>query len=193
MKYQLIKIPEYNIIISKEKEQVVLNKWYYESDNHVPIYQFTKDTLPNEYYLNEVIAGYSNLPSIDYSMLSKEDCKKIGWIDVEKYADKVIPNLQYSKWVKQGFIGGFEISQSLNEKKFTLEDMEAAICFGKTLERLKITQTFSDKEEFKGFIMSLSQPKIFDIEIETEWRYGDMSVTGYTPKINNNSIKITKI
>ena len=36
----------------------------------------------------EVIAGIPELPSIDFSLLSEEDCKTIGFVDIEKLATR---------------------------------------------------------------------------------------------------------
>ena len=68
-----------SLILVSEKEQVTLGKLYYESDNNIPIYSFTKETLPDEYYLNPVL---SQSPK-----LSKEVADEIGWIDVEELTD----------------------------------------------------------------------------------------------------------
>jgi len=59
----------YDYYIKNEKEQVMLNKVYYESDNHNPIYSFTKNTLPKHYYLQEVIG--TNNPLIDLSKIEE--------------------------------------------------------------------------------------------------------------------------
>lgn len=53
----LLPSPHGPILVEKEKTQVELDNYYYESNNSIPVYQFTPDTLPTEYYLNKVIAG----------------------------------------------------------------------------------------------------------------------------------------
>lgn len=51
------------------KQKVELGSWYYEPDNHIPIYYFTKDTLPDEYYLNKILFTdlYMNAPRLALS------------------------------------------------------------------------------------------------------------------------------
>lgn len=92
------------------KEQVVLNKVYYEHDNHNPIYSFTKDMLPNSYYLQEVIG--TNNPLMDLPKIVD---------DVEELANKLIPKLQHNKYVKTGFITGYNIAKE--KFKWTDNDM----------------------------------------------------------------------
>lgn len=81
----------------------------------------------------KIVAGVEFLPSIDFSLLSEEDCKTIGWVDVEKLAEKIVINNNpngaenFSMSVFNGLvkdiINGFKIAQSLNDKMFSLEDM----------------------------------------------------------------------
>ena len=65
-----VTIDGFDYYVSDKKEQVVLNKYYYEYDNHVPIYSFTKQTLPNQYYLSQVIS--TNNPNIDIPQVVDE-------------------------------------------------------------------------------------------------------------------------
>ena len=60
----LLPSPHGPILVEKEKTQVELGNHYYESNNSIPVYQFTPDTLPTEYYLNKVIAGFKNTPTL---------------------------------------------------------------------------------------------------------------------------------
>ena len=39
-------------------------------------------------YDKKIIAGIPELPSIDFSLLSEEDCKTIGFVDIEKLATR---------------------------------------------------------------------------------------------------------
>lgn len=52
-----------------KKQRVKLNTYYYESDNHIPVYKFTYNTLPEEYYLNPVIFATANLNLNDVPVL----------------------------------------------------------------------------------------------------------------------------
>lgn len=72
-----VTIDGFDYYVSDKEEQVVLGKNYYEHDNHIPIYSFTKDTLPKEYYLPEVIA--TNNPNINIPKVVDEvyyECMK---------------------------------------------------------------------------------------------------------------------
>lgn len=58
--------------------------------------------------------------------------------------------------------------KAASKKKYSEEDMEAAVAFGITLERFKTDpHKLSDTEEFKGFIQSLN-PLPIAIEVEME-------------------------
>lgn len=120
----------------------------------------------------KIIAGIEGLPSINWNGLEKE----FGWVDVDKLA-KELDKTKYRNFrreytlketyegIEDGFIEGFKKAQSLNKKKFSLEDMVDAVNMAKY-------------EDMHGddIIQSLQQPKVFDIEIE----------------ITNNSIKILR-
>lgn len=149
-----------------------------------------KDAIKNQsiHYMpkGKIIAGIPELPLIDFSALSKEDCKKIGWVDVEKLANDYAiatksPNRTAHKF---GFIEGFKTAQSLNEKKFSEEGILKAI---------------AEAQYFSDIIHILRKPKIIDVEVEMEDLndYDDDETDGLLPilrpKITNNSIKIIKI
>lgn len=137
----------------------------------------------------KIIAGIPELPSIDLSSLLEEDCKKIGWIDVEKLAalssliEEILPDAHY-----RGYKEGFKTAQSLNEMKFSLQDIAIAFEAGRTFE-------VSGRESLNQieYLQSISQPKIFDIELEMENDYEEPVGDILRPKITNNSIKIIKL
>lgn len=174
--------------------------------NRTPMCQHRDTTL-----WDKVIAGISELPQIDFSLLSEEDCKTIGWGDVEKlanntiesyYGDKTaeIGSMARSYWETQiiGFIEGFKAAQSLN-KEFSLEDMRKAILFGVNITVPISEFTNSEFNLVEKFIQSLQQT-IWDVEIEVECGearqcecIGNINCLKPQSKITNNSIKITKI
>ena len=80
----LITIDGFDYYVNTEKEQVVLGKKYYESDNNIPIYSFTKETLPEQYYLNSVVA--TNNLNIDIP-------KVIENIEIYEYAESLSKSL----------------------------------------------------------------------------------------------------
>ena len=103
-----VTIDGFDYYVSDEEEQVVLDKNYYEHDNHIPIYSFTKDTLPKEYYLPEVIA--TNNPNIDIPKVVNK---------VEKLAKEQWGNVHRTGIL--GFIDGYNKSQETHP--FSEQDM----------------------------------------------------------------------
>lgn len=216
MKVQLIMLPQ-PILVSDEKRRVELNKFYYEPDNMQPVYSFTRETLPDEYYLQEVLAGIPQLPSIDFSVLSDDECKRIGWVDVEKLAEKIIQDEKVAHelkhFSKRLIVSVFKAAQSLSDKKYSLQDMidwlhyyqrTAELGFYSTAENHgkphdKVLRKFIDEE--------LNKPKVFNVEVEMEDAvnmdykpsFGNGSDSTYNPmyikvpKVTNNSIKILKL
>lgn len=213
MKTQLIMLPQ-PILVSNE--EIKENDWYYSSQG---VLQSTKSYFEDKrglrtYYLThelwsflcqKIIAGIPKLPAIDFSALSEKECKVIGWIDLEKLARDAVSasNSVDVKLVREVWKNGFETAQSLNEKKFTLSDLKSAFshyAFTSTSQ-----QPYSDKEldeAFDKFVSALSRPKVFDVEIETEW-YKDLPPGGgfggaapidlERPQITNNSIKVLRL
>lgn len=141
----------------------------------------------------KVLAGIEGLPILDLSAIAE----KIGWVDVEKLADEVYGDSMVGK----GFwIEGFKANQSLNEKKFSLEDM--FFIFNKGIEFCDNEVSKFRQKEFDKAIEIISQPKVFDVEVEMELAdvtYMENNFLGgtpahmYFPKITNNSIKIIKV
>lgn len=117
----------------------------------------------------KIIAGLPDLPSIDWNSLEEE----FGWVDVEKIYPtnqgglmSMATLIQYNNSLKQE---GFKKAQSLNEKKFSLEDMKYIFECGRNYQNnAEIT--------FKESMNYIQQPKVFSIEVEKE----------------NNSIKIIR-
>lgn len=150
----------------------------------------------------KVIAGIPDLPSIDFSALSQEDCKKIGWVDVQRLAIDKFPytnegsledDIDAAK--RRIWIDGFITAQSLNEKKFTEEDLKKAM--KSAMKQGGGSSSFEDRDFINTSIKSLSQSKVFDVEVETEDAILDNgnkdNYTVWQPKITNNSIKIIKV
>lgn len=136
----------------------------------------------------KIIAGIPQLPLIDFSALTEEECKKIGWIDVETFAENELEKQSWDNSINlpfnQGFIKGIIHAQSLNEKKFSEEDLIK--CWNES----KI-----DRYSFKHFMEEISQPKVFDVEVEIDLLPNEEGIPNCfeVPKITNNSIKILKV
>lgn len=169
------------------------NTW----DDDVVFYQ---GTMPNYHYkgFKKIIAGIPELPSIDFSALSEEECKNIGrahsndeWISE---LTKDIKDAHTLKTAKLCLRAGFNKAQSLNEKKFSEEDINK-------IRELLVQGALTDMScssaivEFDLIIKSLSQPKVFDVEVEMDFAHTDHVPGGfeYFPAITNNQIKITRI
>lgn len=160
------------------------------------------------------------------SALSEKDCKEIGWVDVERLTNDHIDNsyknsdnAQYfnSKACEIDFVAGFKTAQSLNENKFSLQDVQKAIEMARlikdnsahdefTVEDVSgctevCTYDWKPKFTDKQIIESLSHPKVFDVEVEMEEKGGDNLTNAFNgkqiyfqrPKITNNSIRVIKI
>lgn len=164
----------------------------------------------------KIIAGIEGLPSIDWNGLEEE----FGWIDVnvrditlEAFKQGItFSHHQFSDDAYNRFRTWFSQNkkvQSLNDKKFSLEDMlnlAEHITNGYEINtwenRDYKTNKHKDTEEILDeFIQSLQQPKVFDIKIQmlSDNPYDPRSKTGRfevgdTDKvvIRNNSIKILK-
>ncbi len=132
---------------------------------------YGENTFPKEIEILKVIVGLPNQLTIDYSALSDEDCKKIGWVDVEKLALKHRPNIiikdidiDLSKargtWVK-----GFKTAQSLNNKKWSDKDIEEAFLSGQKYREDNACNAEIDINlDVNAYIEKINQPKLFEIE-----------------------------
>jgi hypothetical protein len=67
-----------------------------------------------------------------------------------------------------GYLRGYVDGHKANTKEYTIADIEAAVAFGVALERFRSTRTFSDEEEFKGFLEGL-KPKPVSVEVEVSF------------------------
>lgn len=91
----------------------------------------------------------------------------LGEVDVEKKAKECIG--WYDKNDDRDidtFIKGYtQCLEDNKEKKYTLEDLEAAACFGMILEKLKCDKyKLQNDEEWKGFIQSLHPKTEWEVE-----------------------------
>ena len=162
----------------------------------------------------KIIAGLPDLPKLDLSLIAEE----IGCVDVEKLAynhlisikDNTL-NTSWEHYTKNIFIQGFKAAQSLNEKKYSEEDMYGLLkLIGKKGYYVEIdgrvyANAFSggiEVDVVDGFIQSLSKPKEYlievemeqvDIEIEKSELFQDYESYNLIPKITNNTIKVTKL
>lgn len=130
----------------------------------------------------------SNNPSLGLPLLPdiEEDVVKLA----KNSIDKSTLTVEMDKLIAlHAWIDGYETASA---KKYTEEDMEAAVAFGITLERFKKDKgKLSDTEEFKGFIQSLS-PKPIAVEVEMDAIPADLAPNGWDVflKLINNKVVV---
>ena len=165
MKLQIIETPDYILAVSEKVKVNSVIDWYYEFDNNIPLYQFTKETIPNEYYLPKVIAYQPkgivvglDLPLLP-EMVVEDDVEKLA--DINGYHDT-----ELDKLYKEGFRHGYKAAT----KVYSEEDFRKAIDFAiKYTDEGLTTDIVSEifdidcsgnlEETTQLFIQSLKQPK----------------------------------
>jgi len=218
-KYWLVSIYDQLIIVSNERitevDKYCLLKGGIkigDDPNKYDIFDVNKDFIDNYYMRNhvstffKVIAGLDKLPSIDLSLLSEADRIKIDWFDInlenkvivaaQQYAlDKCQIDMHSLTKVKNAWKDGF-ITAHTNNKKLIIDAWMAYVEYRNYKSDEYIKPMIDD---FKWF---LSTPRMFNIEIELTEDYSNVeedqgslwrAYVDYVPKINNDSIKITKI
>ena len=203
MKLTLHKLPEGFIVTSDKTPDKGYEGYYYLSGK---IFHTDKTLLQTG--CKKVIAQQHQL---DFSVLSEEEQKEIGWFDVDMLAllnFKIEDdgNMSYVDRT-EGFKRGFQKAQELmSDRVFTLKDIEktfdAGQEYGSNMSLFYATDTVSRAEyestpSKEQFIQSISQPKSWEIEVEMEVDYKvekDNSKTHYfTPKFTKGKLKILKV
>jgi len=147
---------------------------------------------------------------IDFSKLSLEDQKKIGWFNIDELALKLYPvskdtrnNITRDTNITQRrhFIEMFpKVQELLSDRMFTLEDMRAMydISCGKIGMSGLLDQT-ENQQRFNLFLKSIDKTS-WEVEIEMdsksmERRYSDNKwvESDFVPKITDGKIKILKL
>ena len=208
MKSQLIILPEYPIIVSDEEISVDDWRIRVDSKNNYFVEQVTDNTYnyTSEKYF-KIIAGIPDLPLIDFNGFER----KFGIINYWAMGQKIAQKSKTSNKsaMRNGFVKGFKYCQSLNEKRFSLDDMRKLASAAFTIKSNNETLIEDFDKWFDNRIKSLSQPKVFHIDIEMEEYMTDGWIPSYNnpdnhnlepsaeidwrPKITNNQIKIIKI
>lgn len=213
MKTQLIKLQDKFILVSDEEIKVGDIALDLCEDMGTKFESFIVDKATLKFANQECKKIISKNP--DFSLLSEEELKSIGWVDVEKlakekyqYVSENPPHVIITPENKlEGFIEGFKAAQSLNDKMFTLEQVINAIEIAQTSAYVS-TQYFSGHSSVKhnytsnDIIQSL-QPAVWNVEVEME--DGEDYLAGMVgsneiwasypdkPKIINSSLKVIKI
>jgi len=112
---------------------------------------YGENTFPKEIEVLKVVAGLQNQPTIDYSALSNEGCDKINsvnFIALEK---------DYNISIDERFKEGFLFYKSLNDKKWSDEDVRQAMYASYDANN-------SRKDFADNYINKLKQPQLIPIE-----------------------------
>jgi hypothetical protein len=205
-KYILHKLPEGFIVTSDEishKGDIVINNL----DNLIG--EATRELNQGEIKDKEYSKVIAQQDQIDFSGLSEEEQKRIGWFDLYAEAQNYAistksPNREAHR---AGYVKGFQKAQELlSNRKFNSEDIMLAFNNG-------YSQFTAQTMDCEDYIQSLSQSKSWQVELEMETIKGkyigrkQISVTpsgeptyineGYEeilqPKLTNSKITITKI
>lgn len=221
MNYTLIMLDN-PILVSDEKIKDVrpyIGKYHYEKGlviNKFPTY--LTDLSECKLIIASIDDSY-NVPKLDLSLIAEG----IGWVDVEKLAWKTL----FPKWdsrdiVEQkeqdylrSFVMGFKAAQSLNEKKYSDEDLfnllkmvhdkrldslSARIVDNGRVTDFNFWNSYSKKEVYASeliseFIQSLPKPKEYLVELNFLYQSGSGygEIPSNFPIITNNTIIVTKI
>lgn len=199
--FTIIKLKDKYLLLSDK--EIKESDWYFDSTDKEGLYPVYQRSQAPKFYsgCKKIIAGIPELPSIDFSLLSEEDYKTIGYIDVEKLAyEYYTSNEHYRAADAFHFSNGFKKAQSLNDKMFSLEDMREAIAEAwNSCEDNENGETFT--QCFNRIIQSLQQ-NVWDVEVEMEFVEDPSDYNSnpqkllpsiFKPKITNNSIKVLRI
>jgi hypothetical protein len=193
--YELHKLQE-GFIVTSDEEIKHKETWYNPMTADIGINWHEKG-IPKEW--SKTLKVIAQQDQIDFSFLSKEEQKEIGWFDIEKLAKEMLPD--DSDWQRRfDIIKGFQKAQELlSDRRFTLDDV------------LKIADKYHNimclYGNVKGieYLQSLSQPKSWKVEIETFCGTEDCNFFGFhkyegckhtelqQPKLTKGKIKILKL
>lgn len=165
MNYTLHKLPQGFIITSTDAINIG-DKSLLITEGFQPQILTHFENVENDYIGRKIIAQQEQ---IDFSGLSEEDKKEIGWIDVEELATKHATNPGMMAYIfpdkKESFTKGFKKAQELlSDRMFTLEDMENAF-FNGWIYRGDEYQFTSAKREYMKY---LYRTQSWDIEMESD-------------------------
>ncbi len=231
MKYKLIRLPEYDIIVNTTKYEEGIHPEVKYFDDKVDgnnifkssrmgteeiIYSYVEGINENRRSVYEIIAGIGALPSIDYNGFDLE----LGNIEGLASEYEKENGGAFSVGIKDAFIEGARKEKSLNDKKFSLEEL---FIFAGDYRKYRINCNesnvvnpqnakiyYENPFNVKGRNItkqSILEPKKYDIYVQEkaiklgEERIGVtpsheptyIGIYDYEPKITNNKMKITKL
>jgi polyphosphate kinase len=167
-KFKIVETPEYLLVVSDEVRVNSITDWYYEHDNNIPLYQFIKETLPEEYYLPKVVAYLpkGNAAQLDLPLLPEMVIEPRGFDEFE-YTEEDLRKA-YNKGFSEGVIKGTcsmvykhesfeEYIQFLKQSKTTpkwfvaeIEEQRTATYGGVIVRELKTTTNSEGKQVLVG-------------------------------------------
>lgn len=180
--FTYIDVNGHGVLVEDEKTQVELNFLYYEKDNNIPIYSFTEETIPNEYFLNKVVFAEKEL-NLDVPILP--DWR--SW-EVEKLAfDLGIPSNK---------VEYFKLGYNHNKKLYSEEDLRKVYMIawerGRNNESTNISETLESFQKLPNYIvMESEQLNLIDDKwvnnFEASFFSHLVEDTMITPKLFTNS------
>lgn len=158
IEYTLHKIKKEFVLTSNEKCSQIYSDFYFEN---YEIYKFSETCLDDLTEISFPIIAQQE--QIDFSSLTEEEQKKIGWYDVEKLKKQQGFSGSHYFCYEEGFIEGFQKAQELlSDRRFTLEEMF------NLMELLRDTESrIMFEVKTRRYIESLSQ-KSWKVEIQHE-------------------------
>jgi hypothetical protein len=194
-KFKIVETPEYLLAVSDEVRVNSITDWYYEHDNNIPLYQFIKETLPEEYYLPKVVAYLpkNNAPELDLPLLPEMFVEN----NVKKLAENYTSN-ETDKTLKLISKYSFRDGHKAATKVYTEEDLRNAINMGIDLWMNSMTDNSAEltESDYQQIIQSLKQskttPKWFVAEIEEQRTatYGGIIVKGLKTTTNSEGKQV---
>ena len=190
MNYQLHKIQEGFVVTSDEKIKQGDCVRYKTGE----IIDYSVEL--NTDNLSKLIAQQDQL---DFSALSEEEQKKIGWFDVASFASVavicnggLITTENEQEVAFSYYYQGFQKAQELlSDRMFTKKDMAE---FGQFMIRQYVLFRNNDDNFSERMLSEYLSYKSWDIELEMEYVGSNNDGSDiYEPKITNGKFKITKI
>lgn len=192
MEYILHKLPEGFIVTSDESIEKGWKGLAYKKD--VKGFVFNHFYTENTWY-NDAKKVIAQQDQIDFSALSEEEQKKIGWFDKiindnfkglhDAIGDRDISDF-YIELIKT------YTQELLSDRKFTLDDMLEIAGYMAAAEKYQSIESL--KEIALDYIQSLSKQS-WEVELEMEDKIAldGHTVIGKEPKLTNGKIKILKL
>lgn len=163
MEYILHKIPE-GFVVTSNEEPFNTDLCLYSNQEIMP-FDGGLGEIWNDELCKKVIAQQDQ---IDFSYLSEEKQKEIGWFDIEKLYKQCFPKLNQSKERESGEKTGFEIGfrlaeEILSDRMCTLGQVKEALfqVFNNNDKECCVAKTIDSK--VRRILKSLTQPESWKI------------------------------